>query len=217
MANACYSKSEAIKFGWETMKKNLGFFIGLLLVAGIIYIVPGVLAELLRKTAPVLSALIRVASGLINLLMIMGVTRVVLKLSSDEETEFFDLFSAYPLYLKYFGGSILYGLIVFAGLLLLIVPGIIWAIKYQFFGYFILDKEMGPIEALKQSASITAGAKGDLFLLGLLLSCINVLGVLCLFVGLFATIPATMLAKAFVYRALQPRPQGEILMQEAVH
>ena len=84
----------------------------------------------------------------------------------------------------------------------MIVPGIIWAIKFQFFSYFIVDKEVGPIEALKKSAAITKGAKWDLFVFGALLGLINLAGALCVVVGLFATIPTTMVAIAFIYRKL---------------
>jgi uncharacterized membrane protein len=106
------------------------------------------------------------------------------------------------LFFKYLIGDILYGLIIIGGLILLIIPGIIWAIQFQFFGYLIIDKGLGPIEALKKSSKITKGAKWDLFLLGILLVLINILGALALLVGLFATIPTTMIANAFVYRKL---------------
>ena len=106
------------------------------------------------------------------------------------------------LFSKYILSLIIYGLIVLAGLILLIIPGIIWAIKFQFFGYFIVDKGLGPIESLKQSAKITKDTKWTLFLFGLLSGLINLLGALLLLVGLFATVPTTMMAKAFVYRKL---------------
>ena len=84
----------------------------------------------------------------------------------------------------------------------MIIPGIIWAIKFQFYDYLIIDKKLGPIEALKKSAVITKGAKGNLFVFGLLLGGINLLGAICLLIGLFAAIPTTLVAKAFVYRKL---------------
>ena len=94
-----------------------------------------------------------------------------------------------------------YNLIVL-GIILLIILGIILAIKFQFFGYFIVDKGDGPIEALKKSSAITTGAKWNLFLLYLLLLLINLLGAIFLLIGLFVTIPTTMVAIAFVYRKL---------------
>jgi uncharacterized membrane protein len=78
----------------------------------------------------------------------------------------------------------------------------------MFFSYFVVDQELGPIEALKRSAEITQGVKGDLFLLGLALGGINLLGAVALLIGLFATIPTAMLATAFVYRRLAGIPAG---------
>ena len=48
-----------------------------------------------------------------------------LRLSDKENAGYADLFSCFPLFFKYLIGSILYGLIVIGGLLLLIIPGII--------------------------------------------------------------------------------------------
>jgi len=131
-----------------------------------------------------------------------GVNQIALRFCDGEKGEFADLFSCFPLFFKYLFGSILYRLIVLGGIILLIIPGIIWAIKFQFFSYFIVDKGLGPIESLKRSSAITRGAKWDLFLFGLLLGLINLLGAICLFIGLFATVPTAMVAMAFVYRKL---------------
>ena len=56
------------------------------------------------------------------------------------------------------------------------------------------------------------GDKWELLGLGLVIAGINILGALCLFVGLFAALPTTLLAYAFVYRKLlgqvaEPAPQ----------
>jgi len=125
-----------------------------------------------------------------------------LRFCDNEKGRFADLFSQYPLFPQYIVGSILYGLIVFAGTILLIIPGIIWGIQFCFYDYFIVDKGLGPIEALKRSSAITKGVKWDLFAFFLILSGINLLGALCLLIGLFVTIPTTMVALAFVYRKL---------------
>jgi uncharacterized membrane protein len=132
----------------------------------------------------------------------MGLIRIAIRFCDNEKGGFADLFSCFPLVFKYLFSSILYVLVVFGGMILLIIPGIIWAIKFQFFSYFIVDRGLGPIEALKRSAVITKGVKWDLFVFRLLLMGINLLGVLCLLIGLFATIPMTMVAVAFVYRKL---------------
>ena len=132
----------------------------------------------------------------------MGTIKITLDVLDKGETNLKTLFSYSHLLVKFILGAILYGLIVLGGLILLIVPGIIWAIKYQFFAYLIVDKNLSPMKAIKKSGEITAGKKGKLFLLGLLFALINIIGAICLFVGLFVTIPTTMIAWAYVYRKL---------------
>jgi ribosomal protein L40E len=214
MTTQKFSKSEAIGFGWNTMKSNLGFFIGLLIMVGLIYFVPGFIAELVEEDAPLLSIIISLAGWVISIVVQMGLIRIALRFCDNEEGEFADLFSCFPLFFKYLLGSILYGLIVLGGTILLIIPGIIWFVKFQFFGYFIVYEGLKPIEALRKSSAITTGAKWDLFLFDLLLGLINLAGALCLLIGLFATIPTTMVAMAFVYRKLLAQTEVDMPKEE---
>lgn len=85
-------------------------------------------------------------------------------------------------------------------------------IKLQFYSYFIVDKNAGPIEALKKSWAITRGVKWDLFLFGLLLGLITLAGLLALVVGLFVAIPVGLLANTYVYRKLLARAENTITL-----
>lgn len=200
MAPNRFSMGEAISFGWSTMKSNLGLFIGVLIIAGVITaVIPALLPE---------SPAVDILSTLVDFVITMGFIRIALKFCDGEKAEFGDLFSCFHLLLKYAIGLILYVIVVTIGLILLIIPGIILAIKFSFFSYFIVDQEQGPIEALKNSSAITKGAKLDLFLFFLLLGLINLAGVLALGIGLFATVPTTMVAVAFVYRRLLAATSG---------
>jgi hypothetical protein len=189
------------------MNDNLGFFIGLLILVGFIWLAPGFITALLSKVIPseeyvISSIIIHVIFGVLLLVVRMGLTRIALRFCDNERGRFTDLFSCFPLFFKFLIGLILYSLIILVGTLLLIIPGIIWAIQFRFFEYLIVDKGLGPIEALRKSAAITKGAKWDLFLLDLLFTLLHLLGGICLLVGLFATIPTTTVAMAFVYRKL---------------
>ncbi len=197
-----FSKKEAIRFGWQTMKSNFWFFVLLLIVATLIPYVPDIIKHLVRAEALVFVIIVSLVSWALSAVIQVGLIRIALKFCDNQKGKYSDLFAYYPLFFKYLLGSILYGLIVLAGTILLIIPGIIWAIKYQFFSYFIVDKGAGPIEALKRSSAITKGSKWNLFLFALLLGLINLLGMLCLLLGSFATMPTTMVASAFVYRKL---------------
>jgi len=138
----------------------------------------------------------------ISILTSIGAIKIALKLYNGQKPDFFDLFNNFSLFFKYLFSSIVYGLIVFGGMLLLVIPGIIWLLKFYFFNYLIVDKNLTPITALKQSAHITNGAKKELFVFSLVLGLLNLAGALCLIVGLLITIPISMLAMTFVYKKL---------------
>lgn len=197
-----FIKKEAIKFGWNTMKDNIRFFIILLIILLLISFVPGQISENIRSDYPALSFIVTIIGWILNVIVYLGVIKITLRFVNNEKGEFSDLFSQYPLCFKYVLATIVYNLVVFVGIILFIIPGIIWGIKYQFFDYFIVDKRLGPIESIKRSAEITKGSKWNLFLFSILLGLINLAGVMCLLVGLFVTIPTTMIAQAFVYRKL---------------
>jgi uncharacterized membrane protein len=193
---------EIVRFGWRKMKENLGFFIVLLLVAWLVQIVPQLIGDYLIDRQIILGLTLYLISFILNIAVTMGLIKVSLRFSANKKGTFGDLFSCFPLFFKYLVSYILYGLLMIAGLILLIFPAIIWGIKFGLFPYFIVDKGLGPIAALKASAKTTMGAKWDLLGFGFIVFIINLLGVLCLVIGIFATIPTTMVATAFVYRRL---------------
>ena len=202
MTTKNFSKGEAVRFGWNIMKSNLGFFIGLLIVAALLYIVPSIIAERVAKENVLLGAIFHIGDGVLSIIISIGLIKIALRFCDNEKGTFADLFTQYRLFFKYLFGSTLYVLIVIGGMILLIIPGFIWAIKFWFYDYFIVDKGVGPIEALKRSSAITKGIKWNSFVFFLLLGGINLVGALCLLIGLFATIPTTLVAAAFVYRKL---------------
>lgn len=199
-----FSIGEALSFGWRTMKVNFWFFAGLLLVTAVLMVVlPGLIDGFKQQQEFTLkAAAVGLAQAIIGTVISIGFIKIALLFVDGQKPGFGDLFSHGNLFINYLVSHILYSLIVMAGMVLLVVPGIIWAIKYRFYDYFVVDKGMNPVEALKHSARVTAGAKWQLFWFGLCLVLINVVGALVFVVGLLATIPTSMLATAFVYRKL---------------
>jgi hypothetical protein len=68
--------------------------------------------------------------------------------------------------------------------------------------YFVIDKGLGPINALKASSRTTSGAKWQLVVFDGICGLVNLLGFICLGLGLFATFPTVLVALALVYRQL---------------
>ena len=107
----------------------------------------------------------------------------------------------------YLLGSIAYTLLVIGGMILLIVPGIILAIKYQYVTYLIVDKHMGVKEAFRLSGEMTQGKKMWLFGFGFFSALLVILGfVLLIIPGLLAA-GAVMLGSMYIYRQLSATAQ----------
>ncbi len=139
---------------------------------------------------------------LVSILIGIGVIKMSILASRDQDPKFEELFAHGRLMLPYLLGSIAYGLAVLGGLFLLIIPGIIFMVMLALYPYFIIDKNMGPIQSLKASRSLTKGVRFKLLGFWALLMLVNLGGVLCLIIGLVFTLPATYIASAYVYDQL---------------
>jgi len=196
---------DSVKIGWEIVKKNFWFFLAALIVLCVLSGLESFIPKEAVKSYPPLGGLrfiLYVISLFFSLLLSLGLIKVALAFIDGGRPDFKELFVCSDKVINFFLASLLYGLIVLGGTILLIIPGIIWSLKFSLYKYFIVEKNAGPIEALKMSAQATAGAKWNLFLFGFVLAGINILGFLCLFIGLFFTIPLSWIAMAYVYRQL---------------
>lgn len=197
-----FSKKEALVFGWQIYKKNVKFILLFFLIALFFEMAPGVLANSFRGQSEILATIIQILGWALNFVVSMGIIRASLKLCDGQKPQVSDLWTSYPLIFKYFLSYLLYSIIVVVGLLLLVIPGIIFAIKFMFYSYLVVDKQLGPVEAIRHSSLITQGEKVNLILFGLLLGIVNLAGVLLFVVGLLVTIPVSAIAMAYVYRRL---------------
>jgi uncharacterized membrane protein len=207
-----FSIGEVLSFGWRTTWDNIGLVIGLFFVAVIVPTVISLVFQNLptagrRSDAGALiaiSVLGSIATSILSLWLTVGLIRALLKLVDGRRPEFADLFRATPMQvLVYLGASIVVGIAVFIGLLLLIVPGVILALMWCMFPFLIVDRDAGPIDALSRSARLTKGARWDLFLLYLASIVVVFIGFLALIVGVFIAYPVVALAWTRAYRILQ--------------
>jgi uncharacterized membrane protein len=88
------------------------------------------------------------------------------------------------------------------GGLLLIVPGVILYLGLVFAQFYVVDQNMGPIDALKASWEVTKGQRGQLFVFSLAAGLLAIAGYVAWCIGAFATIPLAMVAVATVYTRL---------------
>ncbi|MBC8012921.1 MAG: hypothetical protein H7X74_02375 [Methyloceanibacter sp.] len=201
-----FSTGSALRFGWETFKKRPWFFVGstfviLLASAFCEALTSGIDAVLTGSTEEpsIIGTVINFALGT---LISMGATAFYLAAHDNPDTvDLSALWHPRPFW-KYLGVSILLTLAVVIGFLLLIVPGIIFGLMFMFATFVVIERELGPIDAMNESNRITRGHKWQLFGFVLLLLLINLLGLLALVVGLLVSIPVSTLAFTHAYRVL---------------
>lgn len=199
-----FSKEEAVKTGWSLMKMHLGFAV----IAYAIYfgIVTGIglmqsgIENMLGKG--LLSFNIMIISYLISFLLVIGLIKIFLDLYDGKKAELSDLFTNFDQYFNYLICNLLVTLIFLGGLLLFVVPGIVWALKYQFAPYLVIDKKMKPLEAIKKSGKMTYGHKMNLFLFWFVAFGVLILGLLCCCIGALPAGIVISFATIHIYRKI---------------
>jgi len=241
------SPKEAVRYGWETYKKRPWFFSGVFFLLFLLSIRFGYQANVSSADpGEVLVVLLfGLLLTAIQILARMGKTNLVLRAHENvEKLSIRDIWKPHPFW-RFVGGTILQGLITLGpaaliGLIwmvmilssasvgtpvsilgLLFIAGIIWAIiagiRLMFVNYLIIDKGLGPIEALRESVHITQGHMFDLFVFCVALFGINLLAVLPFFlfismINIFAvlflvlllvSVPVSLFAVVYVYRQFE--------------
>ena len=159
--------------------------------------------------------LLAVVSIIVYLTVELGLLRIALNFRDNNTAEFKDLFRGYPLLMKYLVGTMIFALIVIlpffflslAGALLLdqgtskaivfiiaflilLAAAVYLFLKYQFYDYLIVDRGLGPIEALQQSGRLTEGILKNLLIFWLEIGL--AIGVAIAMVSIFIEIPVTI-------------------------
>lgn len=195
--------AEAVQFGWRTVREYPLFLVGTLLVAwGVPSLIKWGGDVALHDGAPQFA--IRLISMAVSATLTLGLAKIYLRFRDGERPIFENLFDGISQFLKYLGASIIASVAVVMGLILLIVPGVVILIRLWFVGFVIVDKRSGPLDAIQQSWDISRGRTMDLLVLFFILIGLNLLGAICLGIGILVTLPMSGLALAHVYRSLKP-------------
>lgn len=148
------------------------------------------------------------AVAVFSIIIKIGYTKIFLRINDGESPKFSDIFQEYKTFWRYLGTSVLSFLTVLGGLILLVVPGIIWLIRFSFAPIIVVDTKMGPVASMKESYAITKGNFWKLLGFWMVIGLVNLLGIICLGVGFLVTMPVTILASIYVYRELSKTKAG---------
>ena len=169
------------------------------------------------------SLLLGIMGNLIWLSMLIGIIKIALKTLENEIADIKTLFDSGDCFLRGVIGGIIYTclflfyiliVMVFVRianldqnilnilLILALIPTIVTALRYRFWLYFVIDKNLKPTQALRASERATRPILLDLFKFELICLILNIIGMLFFIVGFFITLPITILAKTIFYKKL---------------
>lgn len=204
-----FSVGEELKFGWEAWKKRWAFLIGIVLFSMILPLIPQLILAAISETADLAKFVLSIIHFVLAIIASMGFWTIAIKAARQEPYSFSDFFSTVHLFPSFLWAQILFLLVVAVGLVLFIIPGIIFALKFCLYPFFVLDRSFKGIESLKASNQAVYGKKWDLLVFMIVVLLLDLLGLLVLGIGLLITVPVTTIAWAHVYVKLTT-PLSEI-------
>jgi hypothetical protein len=142
-------------------KRYLTLFV-LMLVAS----VPVYLVQMLAQDSEngFLVLVTQIVGFLLSMVFTIATTRFALEVIDGKRSTVSELVKIDgKMLLSLIGASIIFGLVVFAGFIFFIIPGVILAVMLCFYTYAIIDKGQGVIESLQTSAAITKGSRVEIF------------------------------------------------------
>lgn len=197
---ASFSYGDAFRHGWRAFTENIGpMALYALVVVGI-----SILVSLVVGRPDGTESFLGSAVGfLVNQLIAIGWLRIALDAVDGRPINTDRVRGAFSVFVPFLVAAILFSLGVTIGLVLLIVPGIIFAVTFGFYGWGLVDGTVDDgVAALRHSAEITRGHRWQLFGFAIVLILFNLLGLLALVVGVLITSAVSILALAHVYRQL---------------
>jgi uncharacterized membrane protein len=139
-----------------------------------------------------------------------GIMSFALKVAKGVPYTFADLFSGAPFFVPVLVANFISGLVIGIGFVFLIVPGVILMIGLSMTLPLIVDRGLGPIDALTESWRLTDGNRGNIFIFGLIAFGLIVAGSCVCVIGILAVIPLLHIAHMYIYLKLTHQPVAVI-------
>lgn len=204
--------SEMRKEGWQwswSKKKFRTYFVFILILGVLAGIIEEIFQDTLMVNFPTYKTLFSILSWIIQLIfsavIALGLAEFGLSLVQNINFKIKDYVKKLTRS-KVWNGVVAYLLVtILIGIwfILLVVPGLIVAIRLKFVFFAIAHRGMRATEALKWSWKITKGHFRDIVAFELYFGMINLLGGLCLLVGLIITVPIYLIAQGKFYLLLE--------------
>jgi uncharacterized membrane protein len=203
------SVGDAIGYGWQGFKSNVG---PILLIALVAILVSGgfnFLASTLENDF--LRLIFSLIGFVVGFFIALGLIRAALTITDGQKPNVGELFQGEGV-AQYAIASIVLGIaftvLNFLGLITILlfpvtlIATLVLSFFVQFFGYSILDEKVSAFEGISHSFDVVRKNFGDLLVLWLAALAINIVGALLCGVGLLVSIPVTAIAWAYAWRRI---------------
>lgn len=202
----------AFSYGWNKFKDNagvlvlltLGVIIGVAIIQFLGNSISGSGGESFAG-AFVVSMLLTALSMAVQLALQAAIIKGSLQLTRGQGIDVGSAFSGIR-----WGQVVLTAVLVFVGtvvgLVLCIIPGLIWIFLTSYSLYFVIDRDMGAVDAIKASITMVKNNLGPLILFWLASLGVTILGACACGVGLLVAIPVVILAQAYTFRTFNNDP-----------
>jgi uncharacterized membrane protein len=193
----------ALTYAWQKFQQNAGPLLLITLIIVVAYVVGIILSYSVDNTFGyiVFQVLVFFAAQILTL----GLYRAGLMVTAGERPEPGRVFATDRLG-DFILASILYSLIVTVGLILCIIPGIAAAIALYFYGFYVLDRGLGPTDSLRASYELVRANVGTVVVLLLVAWLVYFVGILLCGIGVFVTAPVALIMVSYGYRILNNEP-----------
>ncbi|MCW2767324.1 MAG: hypothetical protein JWO11_3283 [Nocardioides sp.] len=226
-----WSIGDALNYGWAKFQANaqqiiiaaVVLVVGLAVVAGIGFVITGALtsspscttdATTFRTTCDggtsfvvglilnaLVSALLLVAAMVIG----AGVVRGALGITEGRAFDFKEVFKTDKL-----GPVLIASLIIaaatFVGTILCYLPGLVVGFATSYTLYFIIDKDMAPVDAIKASVNLVKDNLANTLIWYIVGGLIAAVGFAICLVGALVSVPVVLIGTAYTYKKLTGQP-----------
>ena len=222
-----YSPTDAISYGWNKFKANpapllIGTLI-LLVVAGTISFVTNLIASALFVSDPsttvnpdgtidfdggsgffasiLVSMVVSLIVGLIAQLIVAGLVKGALDTVDGRPVSLGGMFEGWDKG-KVLVAAIIVSVATAIGTLLCYLPGLVVGFLTSYTMFFVVDRNMAPMDAVKASITFVTGNLGQTLVYYLLAALVVIAGAILCGVGLLAAVPIAIIGAAYTFRRL---------------
>jgi uncharacterized membrane protein len=151
-------------------------------------------------TAMLMPIIVGFAAGILSYVMLGGLYYMGVKAARGEPIEIGDVFAGFKLFPNLVGAYFLVQLLVIAGMILCVLPGLIMQGLMMLVVPIIMDQKVGPVRAIQMSFEVLKREWWMPILFFIVVSILSGLGAIACGIGIIFTLPLMFISMGIVYR-----------------